>query len=215
MTAPVARTGVKICGIRDEAALDAAAEGGADWVGFVFFARSPRVVAAPAAAALQRRLGGRATSVGLFVSPTDDEIARTLDAVPLDILQLYTDPDRAAVLRDRFGLPVWLAHGVRGRDELPRATALDGLVVEARAPDGADRPGGNGVRFDWSITRDWTAPSPWLLAGGLTPDNVRAAIGASAAPAVDVSSGVEHAPGEKDPVLIRRFIAAARGASTD
>jgi len=215
MTPTRAHTGVKICGIRDEAALDAAAEAGADWIGFVFFNRSPRAVAAPVAAALQQRLAGRAISVGLFVSPTDDELDRTLAAVPLDILQLYTDPERASVLRHRFGLPVWLAHGVHGRDALPRTTALDGLVVEARAPDGADRPGGNGVRFDWTITRDWTAPAPWLLAGGLTPDNVRIAIVASGAPAVDVSSGVEHAPGEKDPVLIRRFIAAARGAAPD
>lgn len=205
------RTGVKVCGVRDVPALEAAAEAGADWIGFVFFARSPRAVTGAAAAALHRTLAGRSRSVGLFVAPDDDEIARVLDAVPLDILQIYAAPDRALALRDRFGLPVWLAQGVRHRDELPATTRLDGLVVEAKPPAGADRPGGNGVPFDWSIARGWAAPVPWLLAGGLTPDNVAAAIAASGAPAVDVSSGVERAPGDKDPALIRRFVAAARG----
>ena len=210
MSGSPSRTGVKICGIYDESALEAAAEAGADWIGFVFFVRSPRAVAAADAASLHRRLGGRAASVGLFVAPTDDEVARVLDGVPLDILQIYADADRAAELRRRFGLPVWLAHGVRHRDELPDATALDGLVIEARPPAEADRPGGNGARFDWSIARHWVAPAPWLLAGGLTPDNVAEAVAASGTPSVDVSSGVEHAPGKKDPALIRRFVAAAR-----
>ncbi len=206
-----ARVGIKICGIRDEAALDAAADAGADWIGFVFAARSPRAVVPAAAAVLERRLPRSVRRVGLFVEPSDEEVARALDAVPLDVLQLYTDPARAAALRRAFNRPVWLAHGVRSRAELPADTGLDGLVIEARPPAGADRPGGNGVRFDWSIARDWTAPAPWLLAGGLTPGNVAEAIRQSGATAVDVSSGVEDAPGAKRPALIRAFIAAARG----
>ncbi len=206
-----ARVGIKICGIRDEAALDAAAEAGADWIGFVFAQRSPRAITPSAAAALQRRSPRSVRSVGLFVAPTDDEVARALDAVPLDVLQVYADPARAAVLRRAFDRPVWLAHGVGSRTDLPVSTSLDGLVIEARPPPGANRPGGNGACFDWSIARDWTAPAPWLLAGGLTPDNVAEAIRQSGAPAVDVSSGVEDAPGRKQPALIRAFIAAARG----
>ncbi len=208
MSTPV---GIKICGIRDTAALDAAAEAGANWIGFVFAAGSPRLVTLAAAAALERRLPRPVRRVGLFVEPSDDEVARALDAVPLDVLQLYADPARAAALRRAFDRPVWLAHGVRSRTDLPACTDLDGLVIEARPPAGADRPGGNGVRFDWSIATDWVAPAPWLLAGGLTPDNVAEAIRQSGAPAVDVSSGVEDAPGVKQPALIRAFIAAARG----
>ena len=203
--------GVKICGIRDEAGLDAAVEAGADWVGFVFFARSPRVVTPVQAAKLHDRLQGRVPAVGLFVEADDAEIARVLETVPLEILQLYTDPDRAAEIRARFGLPVWLAHGVSGREQLPQASHADRLVIESRPPQDSDRPGGNGVAFDWSILRDWPAPAPWLLAGGLTPGNVAGAIAASGARAVDVSSGVETRPGVKDPGLIRRFVNAVRG----
>lgn len=211
MSAADARVGVKICGIRDEAGLEAAAEAGADWIGFVFFDRSPRAVSGSQAAALQRRLGGRVPSVGLFVDPDDDVVGRILDTTPLDILQIYATAERAAAIRARFRLPVWLAQGVTRAADLPACTTLDGLVIEARPPASADRPGGNGVRFDWSIARQWTAPVPWLLAGGLNPANVAGAIAASGAQAVDVSSGVEHAPGAKDPLLIHRFVAAARG----
>lgn len=202
---------VKICGIRDETGLDAAIEAGADWVGFVFFARSPRVVTPEQALRLHDRLQGRMPAVGLFVEPDDAAIARVLETVRIEILQLYTDPERAAAVRDRFGLPVWLAHGVSTQEQLPRTSRADGLVIESRPPRDADRPGGNGVAFDWSILRAWSAPAPWLLAGGLTPDNVTQAIALSGAPAVDVSSGVEARPGEKDAELIRRFVSAARG----
>ena len=209
MNGPVA---VKICGVADAAALDAAAEAGADWVGFVFFDRSPRAVTAQVASELRRRLERRALGVGLFVAPDDDEVARVLDAVPLDVLQVYASPARADALRRQFGLPVWLACGIAASAELPTATTLDGLVIEARPPAGADRPGGNGARLDWRLTAGWNAPAPWLLAGGLSADNVANAVRQSGAAAVDVSSGVESAPGIKDPVLIRRFVAAARSA---
>ena len=203
---------VKICGVRDTPALDAAVEAGADWIGLQFFPRSPRYVEPETAASLCRHLRGRIPAVGLFVDPTGDDIAGVLATTPLDILQLYGATDRAAEIRRRFGLPVWLAHGVAVAADLPATTDADGLVIEAKPPRGSDRPGGNGARFDWSILRDWIAPAPWMLAGGLTGENVRAALEASGADAVDVSSGVERAPGEKDPDLIRTFIAAAKSS---
>ncbi len=211
MSVPVA---VKICGIADAVALDAAVQAGADWIGFVFFNRSPRALGAELASELQRRLERRALSVGLFVSPSDDEVARVLDEVPLDVLQVYADPDRACALRRRFTLPVWQACGIATATDLPTTTTLDGLVIEARPPAGANRPGGNGARLDWRLTSGWTAPAPWLLAGGLSADNVADAIEQSGATAVDVSSGVESAPGIKQPALIRRFVAAAKAAGT-
>ena len=201
---------VKICGIRTEAALHAAVENGADWIGLVFHPPSPRHVGVRDAATLVRRLRNRIPAVGLFVDPDEDSVAAVLAEVPLDILQLYAPADRALSLRQRFGLPVWQALGVSRRADLPTDTALDGLVIEARPPPGSDRPGGNGVRLDWSILEGWVAPTPWLLAGGLTPDNVGAAIRIGGAAAVDVSSGVERVVGEKDPELIRAFVTAAR-----
>lgn len=203
---------VKICGIADAAALDAAADAGAEWVGFVFFDRSPRVVTPSVASELRCRLEQRASSVGLFVEPDDDAVARVLDTVPLDVLQIYADPARAAALRRRFALPVWLACGVAAASELPTTTTLDRLVIEARPPAGSGRPGGNGARFDWRLTSGWTAPAPWLLAGGLSADNVAEAVRQSGATAVDVSSGVESGPGIKQPALIRRFVTAAKNA---
>jgi phosphoribosylanthranilate isomerase len=204
-------TRVKVCGLNDAAGFDAAAAAGADWLGFVFFARSPRHVTPARAAALSARLARGPGRVGLFVEPTDDAVAAALAALRLDALQLYTSAERAAALRARFGVPVWRAVGVRERADLPGAAAgTDGLVIEAKPPAGATRPGGNAVAFDWSLLSGWTAPVPWLLAGGLRADNVAEAIRISGAPAVDVSSGVERAAGVKDPALIRAFIAAAR-----
>ncbi|CAM3076403.1 phosphoribosylanthranilate isomerase [Komagataeibacter xylinus] len=202
---------VKICGIRDEAGLDAACAAGADWVGFVFFSRSPRHVTAAQAFPLARHLppdGPRA--IGLFVRPTDDEIRHVLDTVRLDGLQIYDTAARAAAIRARFGMKVWLAAGIATRDDLPQACAVDGLVIESRPPAGAQRPGGNAQAFDWSLTGGWQAPVPWMLAGGLRPDNVREAVMRSGARAVDVSSGVETAPGIKSPALIEAFVQAAR-----
>ncbi|GCE80887.1 phosphoribosylanthranilate isomerase [Komagataeibacter oboediens] len=202
---------VKICGIRDQMGLDAACAAGADWVGFVFFSRSPRCVTAQVAAPLARAIANDGPGrIGLFVRPTDDEIRAVLDHVPLDGLQIYDDASRAAAIRDRFALPVWLAAGIGSTVDLPASCAVDGLVIESRAPKGSDRPGGNAHAFDWTLTAGWTAPVPWLLAGGLRPDNVRRAIECSGARAVDVSSGVESAPGVKSPELIRQFVQAAR-----
>ncbi|MBB2201863.1 phosphoribosylanthranilate isomerase [Gluconacetobacter tumulisoli] len=213
MELPVEYIGVKICGLTEPAGLDAAVTHGADWVGFVFFARSPRYVTPAQAAALIARVpAGGPRRIGLFVAPDDDAIAAVLDATDLDGLQVYASQARAHAIRDRFGLPVWHAHGVATPGDLPVETSMDGLVIESRPPAGSDRPGGNAHAIEWTITRGWVAPAPWILAGGLTPDNVADAIAKGGAPAVDVSSGVESAPGRKDPALVARFIRAARQA---
>lgn len=204
---------VKICGLNDPEGFDAAVAAGADWVGFVFFPPSPRAVTPAQATALAARAPDGPRRVGLFVAPTEAEIAAVLAAVRLDVLQLHADPDLAAAMRQRFGLPVWRGIGISAAADLPRdAGGADALLIEGKPPPGATRPGGNAARFDWSLLAGWHAPCPWLLAGGLDAGNVAEAIRATAAPAVDVSSGVEREKGVKDPALIRAFIAAARNA---
>ena len=207
----MSRVRVKICGINDAAAIDAAVVAGADYLGFAFYPPSPRYVTPAQAAALSARHPGGPLRVGLFVDPVEAVIAGTLDTVRLDILQLY-GPCDAAALRARFGVAVWRAVGIASAADLPHdAGGADALLLEAKAPPSATRPGGNAITFDWSLLRGWDAPAPWVLAGGLTPDNVADAVRATGATAVDVSSGVERVRGVKDPALIRAFIANARG----
>jgi phosphoribosylanthranilate isomerase len=204
---------VKICGLNSEAAFDAAVAAGADWVGFVFFPPSPRFVSPSRAAALSARVPGGPPRVGLFVSPTEAAIAEVLASVRLDVLQLYGAVDVAA-LRARFGRTVWRATGVSTAADLPLEMAgANALLLDAKPPRHATRPGGNAVPFDWGVMRNWSAPGPWLLAGGLTVSNVAEAISVTGAPAVDVSSGVESAPGLKEPGLIREFVAEVRRAT--
>ncbi|WP_438380980.1 phosphoribosylanthranilate isomerase [Asaia sp. BMEF1] len=206
------KTGVKICGLMDSDGLRSACEAGADWIGFVFFAKSPRFVTPQEAAELVASYRGTLPKiVGLFVKASDEQIAATLSTVHLDILQLYDTPERARAIKARFGLPVWLSCAITDQNDLPTESDLDGYVIEPRAPDNASRPGGNGISLDWALLQSWHSPSPWMLAGGLNPDNIAQAIAASGAPAVDVSSGVETAPGCKSPALIRNFIKNARG----
>jgi phosphoribosylanthranilate isomerase len=202
---------VKICGINDPVSMDAAVDGGADWIGFNFFPPSPRYVTPSRAKELAARRPDGPPRVGLFVNPTDSMIAEVLVEVRLDVLQLYgADLDR---FRTRFGRPVWRPVGVESAGDLPLAMdGADALLVEAKPPPDATRPGGNAVRFDWTLTREWHAPGPWLLAGGLDPENVAEAIRLSGTEAVDVSSGVERAKGIKDPALIGAFIRNARAA---
>jgi len=207
----MSRVRVKICGINNAAAIDAAVVAGADYLGFAFYPPSPRYVTPAQAAALSARHPGGPLRVGLFVDPVEAVIAGTLDTVRLDILQLY-GPCDAAALRARFGVAVWRAVGIASAADLPHdAGGADALLLEAKAPPSATRPGGNAITFDWSLLRGWDAPAPWVLAGGLTPDNVADAVRATGATAVDVSSGVERVRGVKDPALIRAFIANARG----
>jgi phosphoribosylanthranilate isomerase len=207
---------VKICGVNDAAAFDAAVEAGADMVGFVFYPPSPRAVEPAGAAALSARRSGGPLRVGLFVDATDADIARVLAALPLDLLQLHgaEEPARCRVLRTQFGLPVMKAVGVAGPADLDAlmayAPVVDRFLLDARPPPDATLPGGNAASFDWALTAGRAIPRPWLLAGGLTAANLGDALARSAAPGVDVSSGVESARGRKDPALIRAFVAAAR-----
>jgi phosphoribosylanthranilate isomerase len=203
---------VKICGVNSPAAFDAAAQAGADWIGFVFSARSPRCVTPASAARLSSRLLCGPARVGLFVDPTDDEIAETLDAVRLHALQLYAPVDRISRIRAKFGVPVWRAVGVTTPADLPEGGGIAAaLVIEPKPPEGATQPGGNGVALHWTMLKGWHPVTTWLLAGGLTPENVAQAILESGAAAVDVSSGVESAPGVKDAARIAAFVRAARG----
>jgi phosphoribosylanthranilate isomerase len=203
----------KICGINDAVAIDAAVDAGADWIGFVFFPPSPRFVTPSAAKVLAARHMRRPPVVGLFVNPTDAAIAEALDDVSLDILQLYGAEADLPRLRAHFGLPIWRPVGVTGAPDLPPAMdGADALLLEATPPPDATRPGGNARRFEWALTLGWSAPGPWILAGGLDPDNVAEAIRLSGANAVDVSSGVEKVKGIKDAALIHAFVRRAHDA---
>lgn len=207
---------VKICGLRSGADVAAAAAAGAAYIGFVFFARSPRGLEVQAARSAAMAAPEGIAKVALTVDAPDDELDRILETVPIDMLQLHgrESPQRVTAIRARYGLPVMKAVGVAGRGDLDAldsyARVADQLLVDARPPPGAARPGGNALAFDWQLIAGRRWPVPWMLAGGLTPGNVAEAIRATGARQVDVSSGVEHAPGEKDAALMRRFIAAAR-----
>jgi phosphoribosylanthranilate isomerase len=204
---------VKICGLNDPASMDAAVEAGADWIGFNFFPPSPRYVTASRGRELSARHPEGPLQVGLFVNPTEATIAEVLAQVRLDILQLYGAGEELPRLKARFGLPIWRPVGVATATDLPMAQdGADAFLIEAKPPPGATRPGGNAVRFDWTLTERWRAPGPWLLAGGLDPGNVAEAIRLSGAHAVDVSSGVERDKGIKDPALIYEFIRNARSS---
>lgn len=208
---------VKICGITDEDAMDAAIEAGADYVGLVFFPPSPRAVTPERAAELVEFAPGEVTKVGLFVDPDDALLDRVLTQVRLDLLQLHgaETPERIEAIRLEYGLPVMKVIGLADAADLaaaePFLAVSDRLLFDARPPKGATLPGGNAVSFDWTILKGRSWGLPWMLAGGLTPDNVADAVRISGARAVDVSSGVESAPGIKDPERIRAFIRAVRG----
>jgi phosphoribosylanthranilate isomerase len=206
-------TRVKICGINSESSFDASVECGAGLIGFNFFRRSPRFVTARQAAALSNRHKGGPLRVGLFVDPKEDDIKSVLDSLQLDKLQLYAPAETCREIKAKFNILVGRAIPAANPTDLPEDNqGLDCLVIESKAPPNASRPGGNGTTLDWTIFKNWTAPAPWLLAGGLTADNVYDAITQSNAQGVDVSSGVESLPGVKSPALIRRFIANAHAA---
>lgn len=206
-------TQVKICGLKDPDLVAFAAREGADWIGFMFPA-SPRQVTLAAAETLLLSVG-KAVPVAVLLNPPDAEV-RAVAALGFPVLQLHGQetPERVAEIKATTGAEVWKVLGVREAGDLERAgdyTAADRLLLDAKPPEGADRAGGHGTTFDWSLLRDWASPKPWILAGGLTPQNVAAAIGQTAAPAVDVSSGVERVRGLKDRELVRAFIRAAKG----
>jgi phosphoribosylanthranilate isomerase len=213
-------TEVKICGLRTEAALDAALAGGADYVGFVFYERSPRNIDLAAARTLADKARAHAKVVALFVDPDDALLARVIDAVSPDIIQLHgaETPARVAEIAQRFGRPVMKAIAVANASDVEAAFAYAGkaerILFDAKASEdtAGALPGGNGVPFDWQMLAGLDTRIDFMLAGGLTPQNVSEAIRSTGARAVDVSSGVESRPGEKDPELIRRFLHAAKTA---
>ncbi|MFM5924654.1 MAG: phosphoribosylanthranilate isomerase [Novosphingobium sp.] len=213
----MAQTRIKICGLTTPAALDAAIAARADWFGLMFVERSPRYASQETAARLGARAAGRIGRVGVFMDAGDAAIAEATVAAGLEVLQLHggETPDRCAQLRARHGLPVWKVLSVSAQSDLDRAAdylgAADRVLLDAKTPKGA-LPGGLGLAFDWNLLSGWKAPLPWGLAGGLNPGNVAEAIRLTGAPLVDASSGLESAPGVKDPDLIAAFCNAVRGA---
>lgn len=206
-------TEIKICGVRDAAAMDAVAEAGAEWVGFVFYPPSPRAVTPAEAATLAARHPGGPRPVALLVDPSDEEVAAIVRVIPIATLQIHAGAARAAAIQARFGVPVWHAVGVATSTDLPDSTSgVTRLLLDRKAPPDAELPGGNAQAFDWSVLHGWQAPAPWMLAGGLTPATVADAIRQTGAAGVDVSSGVERARGVKDPAMIAAFVRAVRNA---
>ena len=210
---------VKICGLSSAATLDAALESGADMVGFVFFDASPRNLSPEQARVLAGQVRDRAQKVALTVNADDAEFAQIVEALAPDILQLHgkETPQRVRAIRARFGIPVMKAIGVASRADLEKAEAYaevaDTLLFDAKPAPEAVLPGGNGQAFDWAIVKGRTTDTPWMLSGGLDAGNVGAALASTGARGVDVSSGVESAPGLKDPARIAAFIAAVRALS--
>ncbi len=208
---------VKICGLREARHVAAAVEAGAGYLGFVFFEKSPRNVSIAQARDLAVEVPIGVAKVALTVNADNAMLDAICDAVPLDMLQLHGSEsvERVAEVRARYGLPVMKAVGVADAGDLAAldayGLAADQLLVDAKPPKGAALPGGNGLAFDWRLiaNRRWTAP--WMLAGGLTPDNVAEALQFTGARQVDVSSGVESAAGVKDAELIASFVKAAQG----
>lgn len=206
---------VKICGLNDEESIDAALEAGADFIGFVFFAKSPRAVTAEQAAELVQFVEG-VGKVGLFVDPDDALLDEVNSHLRLDLLQFHGSetPERLAQVRDEYGVQVMKVIPVAAKEDLAAAEpfydVVDWILFDAKPPKGSDLPGGNAVSFDWSVLKGFKCPVPWMLAGGLTAANVAEAIKATGARAVDVSSGVESSPGTKDPAKIAAFVAAAK-----
>lgn len=206
----------KICGLDHPDAVRAAVEGGARWIGLVFYERSPRHIAPQLAAQLSRLLPTGIRAVGLFVDADDDYIDHVVSQVPLDMLQLHGSEtvERVVEIRARFDMPVMKAFKVSAAEDLAAVTPylphVDRLLFDAKPPANvAALPGGNGIAFDWTILSGRSWAKPWMLSGGLNKSNLAEAVRISGATAVDVSSGVETRPGHKDPDLIRAFLSEA------
>lgn len=209
---------VKICGLTTVEQIQAAATAGARYVGFVFFPKSPRHLDVPKAAELAGQVPLGIAKVALTVNATDAELDHILASVPLDMLQLHgkESPARVSEVKERYGLPVMKAIGVADQADLAQidlySQVADQLLIDAKPPKEAVLPGGNGLSFDWRLLagrKYWQCP--WMLAGGLTPDNVAEAVLMTGAQQVDVSSGVESAPGIKDAEKIRALVSAVSG----
>ena len=206
---------VKICGLSDQTTLAAAIDAGARYVGFVFFAKSPRNLSPEQAAPLANRVPVGVAKVALVVNADDQTLDKITQSVPLDMLQLHgsESPDRVQEIKSRYGLPVMKAIGVADAPDLEQiaryASVADQLLIDAKPPKHSDLPGGNGLSFDWRLLQGRRWSVPWMLAGGLTPDNVTQAIELTGARQIDVSTGVETAPGQKSVELLRAFLLAA------
>ncbi len=207
---------IKLCGLTDSIALDAAIAARADYAGFNFYPPSPRFLSPAKAVELGARAEGRIGRVGVFVDADDAAIGEAVAAARLDAIQLHGNetPQRAAELRSRFGLPVWRVVGVAKAEDIAKAAdyagAADFILFDAKTPKGT-LPGGMGLAFDWSLLANLRLALPWGLAGGLNPGNVAEAARITRAPLVDAASGIESSPGVKDPALIAAFCLAVRG----
>lgn len=207
---------VKICGLREARHVRAAVDAGARYLGFNFFPPSPRYVTVAQAAVLMADVPAGIARVALTVNASDSQLDEITSALGVDILQLHgrESPDRVAEIRARFGLPVMKAVGVADESDLAAlleyGRVADQILVDAKPAPGAELPGGNGLVFDWRLIAGRRWPVPWMLAGGLTAGNVAEAVRLTGTRQVDVSSGVECAPGVKDAALVREFVTAAQ-----
>lgn len=207
---------VKLCGLTTLEDVDSAAAAGAAYMGFVFFPKSPRHLDVAQAAEMAAAAPVGVCKVALTVNADDKALDRITAAVPLDMLQLHGDetPERVQYIKDRYGLAVMKAVGVAAAADLAAldtyARVADQILVDTKPPKGAPLPGGNGLAFDWRLISGRRWPVPWMLAGGLMPGNVAEAIRLTGARQLDVSSGIETAPGVKDPAMMRDFVSAAK-----
>ena len=207
---------VKICGLTTVEAVQDTVAAGADYIGLVFFPKSPRNLDFDTAQRLAQQVPSHVKTVALMVNPSDDFLRELLEHIDVDILQLQgsESAERVREIKELSGKPVIKALGVSSQDDLATLESYKGLadqiLLDAKAPKDADRPGGNGASFDWSLLTDTSIDVPWMLAGGLTIENVKEALTVSHARQVDVSSAVESAPGVKDKEKVRAFIAAAK-----
>ena len=205
---------VKICGLTSADAVTQAADAGASYLGFCFYPPSPRAIEPAKAAEVIGAAPAGVMRVALMVDP-DDVLLDQITQLPIDMIQLHGSetPERVADVRERTELPVMKAVGIRTAEDLPAITEYgriaDQLLIDAKPPKDAELPGGNGVAFDWTLIANRRWPVPWMLAGGLTPDNVAQGIRLTGAQQVDVASGVESAPGVKDHGMVRSFINSA------
>jgi len=207
---------VKICGLATVDDVRACADADANYMGLVFFEKSPRNITIPAARELALAAPLALAKVALVVDPSDAELDAIIATVPLDMVQLHgrETPERVAEVKARYGLPVMKAVGIADEDDLPKLESYfgvaDQILVDAKPPNGGELPGGNGLSFDWRLIAGRRWPCPWMLAGGLTPENVAEAVKMTGAKQVDVSSGVEDAPGQKNAELIQKFVQSSR-----
>ncbi len=210
---------IKICGLKTPDAVAAALDGGATHIGFIFFPKSPRHITPDVAAGLRTAATGRANAVAVTVDASDETLDEIVRAVKPDMLQLHgkETPERVRFIKERYGLPVIKAFSIRNPADLeaiaPYRGAVDRFLFDAKPPKGSELPGGNGVSFDWNLLAALDADIDYMLSGGLNADNIAEALEKTGAPGIDISSGVERAPGEKDVRLIKNFFQAVADAN--